>query len=244
MAQIWRKKMNPNQKKKARSTGTDTTKIEFKPGNMLYPLPAVIVSCGDYNGSSNLLTIAWTGTVCTNPPMVYISVRPERYSYSLIRDTGEFVINLTTEQMAHATDYCGVRSGKDHDKWADCGLTPIRAKTVACPMIDESPVNIECKVTQIQELGSHHMFLAEVTAVQVDARFMDEKNTFHLEDADLLAYSHGTYFHLGDTLGSFGYSVRQNKSARQSHRPVQTNTHGIRSKKHYRNTSYKNTSNH
>lgn len=209
MAQIRRKKMNPNQKKKTRSTGMDMDKIEFKPGNMLYPLPAVIVSCGDYNGRSNLLTIAWTGTICTNPPMVYISVRPERYSYSLIRDTGEFVINLTTEQMAHATDYCGVRSGKDHDKWADSGLTPIPAKTVSCPMIGESPVNIECKVTQIQELGSHHMFLAEVTAVQVDARYMDEKNTFHLEDAGLLAYSHGTYFHLGDTLGSFGYSIQR-----------------------------------
>lgn len=210
--------MNPNQKKKAKSLDTDMAKIEFKPGNMLYPLPAVIVSCGNYHGSSNLLTIAWTGTVCTNPPMVYISVRPERYSYSLIRGSGEFVINLTTEQMAHATDYCGVRSGRDYNKWTDCGLTPIPAKTVACPMIEESPVNIECKVTQIQELGSHHMFLAEVTAVQVDARYIDEKNTFHLEDAGLLAYSHGTYFHLGDPLGSFGYSIRRKPTRKRRNR--------------------------
>lgn len=200
--------MRPN-KQKNKSAKTDPSKIEFKPGNMLYPLPAVIVSCGNYNGKSNLLTIAWTGTVCTNPPMVYISVRPNRYSYSLIRDTQEFVINLTTEQMAFATDYCGVRSGRDHDKWADCKLTPIPAKTVQCPMIAESPVNIECKVTQIQELGSHHMFLAEVTAVHVDARYMDDKNTFHLEKAGLLAYSHGSYFNLGETLGSFGYSVQR-----------------------------------
>lgn len=198
-------------KEKKRPAKAVPSKIEFKPGNMLYPLPAVLVSCGDYKGKSNLLTIAWTGTVCTNPPMVYISVRPSRYSYSLIRDTREFVINLTTEQMAHATDYCGVRSGREHDKWADCKLTPIPAKTVQCPMIAESPVNIECKVTQIQELGSHHMFLAEVTAVHVDDRYMDDQNTFHLENAGLLAYSHGNYFNLGKTLGSFGYSVQRKK---------------------------------
>lgn len=196
-------------KQKNGSAGSDPSKIEFKPGNMLYPLPAVIVSCGDYNGTSNLLTIAWTGTVCTNPPMVYISVRPERYSYALIRDSREFVINLTTERMAYATDYCGIRSGRDHDKWTDTGLTPIPAKTVNCPMVQESPVNIECKVTQIQELGSHHMFLAKVTAVHVDPRYMDEHNTFHLEQAGLLAYSHGMYSGLGETLGSFGYSIRQ-----------------------------------
>ncbi|MDO4165968.1 MAG: flavin reductase family protein [Eubacteriales bacterium] len=196
-------------------------KIDFKPGNMLYPLPAVIVSCGEYNGVSNLLTIAWTGTLCTNPPMVYISVRPERHSYPMIRETGEFVINLTTEQLAYATDYCGVRSGKDHDKWADCSLTPIPADTVACPMIAESPVNIECKVSQIQELGSHHMFIADVTAVHVDARYMDEYNTFHLENAGLLAYSHGTYFGLGEALGSFGYSIRRkpNKAKRRNQKP-------------------------
>ncbi|MDE6851952.1 MAG: flavin reductase family protein [Lachnospiraceae bacterium] len=210
--------MRPNTQKH-RSAKADTSKIEFKPGNMLYPLPAVIVSCGDYNDRSNLLTIAWTGTVCTNPPMVYISVRPERYSYPLIHDTREFVINLTTERMAYATDYCGVRSGRDHDKWKDCGLTPIPAKTVHCPMIAESPVNIECKVTQIQELGSHHMFLAEVTAVHVDARYMDDKNTFHLENAGLLAYSHGTYFNLGETLGSFGYSIRQKRGTVKSTDP-------------------------
>lgn len=224
--------MHPN-KEKNRSAKTDPSKIEFKPGNMLYPLPAVIVSSGDYKGKSNLLTIAWTGTVCTNPPMVYISVRPSRYSYSLIRDTREFVINLTTKQMAHATDYCGVRSGRDHDKWADCKLTPIPAKTVQCPMIAESPVNIECKVTQIQELGSHHMFLAEVTAVHVDARYMDDKNTFHLENADLLAYSHGNYFNLGKTLGSFGYSVQRKKDSaeKKQHRPLNSNRENQRQKR-------------
>ncbi len=192
------------------------SKIDFKPGNMLYPLPAVIVSCGEYKGTSNLLTIAWTGTICTNPPMVYISVRPERHSYPMIRETGEFVINLTTEQLAYATDYCGVRSGKDHDKWADCSLTPIPADTVACPMIAESPVNIECKVEQTQELGSHHMFIAKVTAVHVDARYMDENNTFHLENSGLLAYSHGTYFSLGETLGSFGYSIRRRPQRKET----------------------------
>ncbi len=203
-------------KQNNRPAKPDPSKIEFKPGNMLYPLPAVIVSCGNYNGISNLLTIAWTGTACTNPPTVYISVRPERYSYSLIRNAGEFVINLTTEQMAYATDYCGVRSGRDHDKWADCNLTPIPAKTVGCPMVKESPVNIECRVTQILELGSHHMFLAEVTAVHVDPRYMDGKNTFHLENAGLLAYSHGIYSGLGETLGNFGYSVRQKTDTAQS----------------------------
>lgn len=198
-----------SEKKESKAAKTDYTKIDFKPGNMLYPLPAVMVSCGDIKGTSNILTIAWTGTICTNPPMVYISVRPERYSYQLIRDTGEFVINLTTEHLAAATDYCGVRSGRDHDKWTDCKLTPIPANTVACPMIAESPVNIECKVTQLQELGSHHMFIAEVTAVHADSRYMDENNTFHLEKSGLLAYSHGTYCNLGNTVGTFGYSVRR-----------------------------------
>lgn len=188
-------------------------KVNFKPGNMLYPLPAVMVSCGDIQGESNILTIAWTGTVCTNPPMVYISVRPERHSYEMIRQSGEFVINLTTEDLVRATDYCGVRSGRDHDKWKECHLTPEPADTVQCPMIAESPVNIECQVTQVQELGSHHMFLAEVTAVHVDSRYLDENNSFQLNDAGLIAYSHGTYFNLGELLGRFGYSVRKKKTA-------------------------------
>lgn len=185
------------------------SKINFKPGNMLYPLPAVLVSCADKDGRSNLLTVAWAGTICTNPPMVSISVRPERYSYDLIKMTKQFVINLTTEELAYATDYCGVRSGRDVDKWKECHLTPIPADTVDCPLVEESPVNIECHVEEIKELGSHHMFIARVTAVHVDEKYMDEKNTFHLNDSKLLAYSHGTYYSLGKKLGTFGYSVRK-----------------------------------
>ncbi len=185
------------------------SKVNFKPGNMLYPLPAVMVSCGDIDGVSNILTVAWVGTVCTNPPMVYISVRPERHSYPLLRESKEFVINLTTRRLARIADYCGVRSGRTQNKWKDCRLTPERADTVKCPMIGESPVNIECKVTQVLELGSHHMFLARVSAVHVEESYMDEKNTFHLNDSHLIAYSHGSYFDLGRELGHFGYSVRK-----------------------------------
>ena len=191
------------------------SKINFKPGNMLYPLPAVMVSCGDIAQEANILTVAWTGTICTNPPMVYISVRPERYSYAMIRETGEFVINLTTKKLARATDFCGVRSGHDLDKWNECHLTKIPADTVRCPMIAESPVNIECQVTEINELGSHHMFLAKVTAVHVDDAYIDEKGTFHLNDTGLLAYSHGTYHELAKAMGNFGYSVRKTHRKKQ-----------------------------
>ena len=148
----------------------------WKAGNMVYPLPAVMVSTADKEGNTNIFTVAWTGTVCTNPAMVYISVRPERYSYHMIEESGEFVINLTTEQLAHATDYCGVRSGRDVDKWKECHLTAKKAeKLTYAPVIEEAPVNIECVVTKIEKLGSHHMFLAEVKAVQVDESYMDEK---------------------------------------------------------------------
>ena len=191
------------------------SKINFKPGNMLYPLPAVMVSCGDIAQESNILTVAWTGTICTNPPMVYISVRPERYSYAMIRETGEFVINLTTKKLARATDFCGVRSGRDLDKWNECHLTKIPGDTVRCPMIAESPINIECQVTEINELGSHHMFLAKVTAVHVDDAYIDEKGTFHLNDTGLLAYSHGTYHELAKAMGNFGYSVRKTHRKKQ-----------------------------
>ena len=180
------------------------TKVNFKPGNMLYPLPAVLVSCGSMqDGKINLITVAWTGTVCTNPPKLYISVRPERHSYDMIRNSGEFVVNLTTRSMTRATDYCGVKSGRDVDKWKECRLTPIAADTVSCPMVEQAPVNIECKVDQVLELGSHHMFIADVTAVHVDEDLLDEKGTFHLEKAGLMAYSHGRYFDLGKELGSF-----------------------------------------
>jgi len=188
----------------------------WKPGNMLYPLPAVMVSVADKEGNPNIITVAWAGTVCTNPPMVSISVRPERYSYHMIDETGEFVINLTTEKLAYATDYCGVRSGKDVDKFKELHLTPEKAEYVSAPLIAESPVNIECKVVKKETPGSHHIFLAEVKAVHVDDAYMDEKGTFHLEKAAPIVYSHGTYFGLGESLGTFGYSVRKKKKKRKN----------------------------
>ena len=187
-------------------------KIQWKPGNMVYPLPAVMVSCADKEGNSNIITIAWTGTVCTNPPMTYISVRPERHSYEMIRETGEFVINLTTEALAFATDFCGVRSGRDVDKFSEMKLTKEQGSVVAAPMIGESPVNIECKVREVKELGSHHMFLADVVTVHVDDKYMDEKQKFDLGMAGLLAYSHGEYYNLGKQVGTFGYSVKKKKT--------------------------------
>ena len=186
----------------------------WKPGNMLYPLPAVMVSTADREGNTNILTVAWTGTVCTNPAMVYISVRPERYSYHMVKESGEFVINLTTETLVRAADYCGVRSGRDVDKWKECGLTEGKASTLSfAPVIAEAPVNIECRVTEVRELGSHHMFLAEVTAVQADEAFLDETGRFDLNRTGLLAYSHGEYLGLGEKLGTFGYSVRKKEPA-------------------------------
>lgn len=181
----------------------------WKPGNMLYPLPAVLVSVADKAGRQNLFTVAWTGTVCSDPPMVSISVRPERYSYSMIEETGEFVINLTTEQLAYATDYCGVRSGRDVDKWKKMKLTQVRGEHVMAAMVAESPVNLECRVVQKLELGTHHMFLAKVLAVHVDERYLDEKGSFHLNAARPLVYSHGRYLSIGNELGTFGYSVRK-----------------------------------
>ena len=182
----------------------------WKPGNMVYPLPAVMVSTADREGNDNIITVAWTGTVCTNPAMLYISVRPERYSYHLLRESGEFVVNLTTEKLAKATDWCGVRSGRDYDKWKEMHLTRGEAKKLQyAPIIQESPVNIECKVTEVHELGSHHMFLARVEAVQVDESYMNETGKFELNDTQLLAYSHGEYYTLGKKLGTFGYSVRK-----------------------------------
>lgn len=184
----------------------------WKPGNMVYPLPAVMVSTADREGNDNIITVAWTGAVCTNPAMLYISVRPERYSYHLLRESGEFVVNLTTEKLVKATDWCGVRSGRDFDKWKEMHLTRGKAeKLTYAPIIQESPVNIECKVTEVQELGSHHMFLAKVEAVQVDESYMNETGKFELNDTQLLAYSHGEYYTLGKKLGTFGYSVRKKK---------------------------------
>lgn len=184
-------------------------KQTWKPGNMLYPLPAVLVSVVDKKGNSNLLTIAWTGTICSDPAMVSISVRPERYSYHMIEETGEFVINLTTEDLVFATDYCGVKSGKDIDKWAEMKLTKVPGTHTKVPMVGESPVNLECRVVEKKELGSHHMFIAEVLAVHVDEKYLDETGRFNLNDAKPLVYSHGRYLSVGEELGSFGYSVRK-----------------------------------
>lgn len=182
----------------------------WKPGNMLYPLPTVMVSTADKKGNTNILTIAWTGTVCTNPAMVYISVRPERYSYHMVKESGEFVINLTTEALVYAMDFCGVRSGKDVNKWEECHLTQGKPATLEyAPIIEEAPVNIECKVKSIQELGSHDLFLAEVTAVQADEKYMNAEGKFDLNKTELLAYSHGEYLGLGKKLGTFGFSVRK-----------------------------------
>ncbi len=179
---------------------------------MLYPLPVVMVSTADREGRFNIITIAWAGTVCTNPPMVSISVRSERYSYPVLKDTGEFVINLTTRELAFATDFCGVRSGRDIDKFRELHLTPLAAEQVRAPLIAESPVNIECRVRQVMPLGSHDMFLADVVAVHADEKYMDEKRKFHLEQAEPIVYSHGAYLCCGEQLGTFGYSVRKGNS--------------------------------
>lgn len=184
----------------------------WKPGNMLYPLPAVMVSVTDGKGQDNIITIAWAGTVCTNPPMVSISVRPSRYSYEMLKGTGEFVINLTTEDLAFATDFCGVRSGRDVDKFREMHLTKEKAQFVKAPMIGEAPVCIECRVREIKELGSHHMFLADVLAVHAEEEYMDEKGKFHLNLSKLLVYSHGKYLATGKCLGTFGFSVKKKKN--------------------------------
>ena len=184
-------------------------KQSWKPGNMLYPVPAVLVTVADKQGNPNIFTVAWTGTVCSDPPMVSISVRPSRYSHQMIEETGEFVINLTTRELAFATDYCGVKSGKDTDKIKDMHLNLVPADEVKAPLLKESPVNIECRVKQTLRLGTHDMYLADVVAVHADEGYMDEKGRFMLEKADLIAYSHGTYYTLGEKLGTFGYSVKK-----------------------------------
>ena len=182
----------------------------WRGGNMLYPLPAVMVSCANAAGESDIITIAWTGTVCTNPPMLYISVRPERHSYHIIRESGEFVVNLTTRKLQRACDWCGARSGRDFDKWAECSLTAgPAAKLELAPVIAESPVNLECKVTEVKELGSHHMFLASVEAVDVEESLLNDAGKLDLARAGLTTYSHGEYYDLGHRLGTFGYSVRK-----------------------------------
>jgi flavin reductase (DIM6/NTAB) family NADH-FMN oxidoreductase RutF len=190
----------------------DMSKLIWKPGTMLYPLPAVMVSCGSSPEEYNILTISWTGTICTDPAMCYISVRPTRHSYAIIRKNGEFVINLTTAALAFATDWCGVKSGKDFDKFKEMNLTPVAATTINAPMIKESPVNIECVVKEIKELGTHHMFISEVTAVNADKKYFDEKTgLFRLRDAQPLCYLHGNYYITGEFVGKFGFSVQKKK---------------------------------
>ena len=190
-------------------------KHNWKPGNMIYPLPAVLVSCGSEPSEYNVLTVAWVGTLCTNPPMCYISVRPERYSYPIIQKNMEFVINLTTKDMAYATDWCGVRSGKDYHKFEEMKLTPGKAEVVKAPIVEESPVSIECRVKEIIPLGSHHMFVAEVVNVQADDCYLDkDSGRFELASADPLVYLHGGYFELGEKIGKFGWSVEKKRKKR------------------------------
>ncbi len=184
-------------------------KQNWKPGNMLNPVPAVMVSVADSRGRANIITVAWAGTICTNPPMVSISVRPERYSYHMLEETGEFVINLTTKELVSACDYCGVTSGRDIEKFEKLSLTKLPMQMVKAPGIAESPVNIECRVAEKRELGSHTMFLAEVVGVTVEDSYMDEKGKFEINETGLVMYSHGEYFSMGEKLGKFGYSIRK-----------------------------------
>ena len=187
----------------------------WKPGNMLYPLPAVLVSTGDRDGNYNLLTVAWTGTLCTNPPMAYISVRKSRHSHQILTETGEFFINLTTEDLVFATDFCGVKSGRDINKFETLKLTPEMGCLEFAPMVKESPVCIACKVVRVEELGSHDMFIADVRGVYADEAYLDENGRFDLAKARPIVYSHGQYFGLGENLGKFGYSVQKKKTKKQ-----------------------------
>ena len=190
------------------------SKVTWKPGTFLYPLPAVMVSCGDME-KSNIITVAWTGILNTDPAMVYISVRPTRYSYNIIKETGEFVINLTTKNLAYTTDWCGVKTGEKVDKFKEMKLTKEKANFVKCPMIKESPVSVECRVKEIKELGSHHMFVAEVLAINADEKYIDEKGAFDISKCDLIAYSNGNYYAMGKKIGRFGFSVQKNKKRRK-----------------------------
>ena len=187
------------------------SKVTWKPGTFIYPLPAVMVSCGTME-NSNIITVAWTGIINTNPAMVYISVRPIRYSYNLIKEQGEFVINLTNKDLVRATDWCGVKTGKKLDKFKEMNLHKEKAKFVKCPMIKESPVSVECRVKEIKELGSHHMFIAEVLAINSDEKYIDEKGAFDISKCDLIAYANGHYYSLGKKIGKFGFSVQKKKS--------------------------------
>lgn len=194
----------------------DMSKQYWKPGNMLYPVPAVMVSCKREGEKPNIITAAWCGTICSSPAMLYVSIRPERYSYGIIKETKEFVVNLVTESLVYAADYCGVKSGRDVDKFKEMKLTPLASKHIYAPGIDESPVNLECRVKQIIPLGSHDMFIAEIKGVTVDEKYMEENGKFELNKSGIVTYSHGEYFGLGNRVGSFGYSVRKkNKKSKR-----------------------------
>lgn len=193
------------------------SKVLWKPGTMIYPLPAVMVSCGQNEEEYNIITIAWTGTISSDPPMCFISVRPQRHSYEIIKRTGEFVINLTTLELAMATDWCGVRSGKKYNKFREMNLTPEKAEFVSAPLIKESPVNIECKVTEIKPLGVHHMFMANVLAIHGDEKYMKkETGAFQFDKAQPICYSHGKYYELGKFIGKFGFSVKKKKKKKKN----------------------------
>lgn len=185
-------------------------KIKWKGGALLAPVPPALVTCGTME-KANVLTVAWTGILNTKPPKTYISIRPERWSYPMIKESGEFVINLTTTELVKAADFCGVRSGKDIDKFAVMGLKTLKATEVNCPMLEQSPVSIECKVTNCVSLGSHDMFMADIVAVNIDEALLDENGKLHLDKAQLAAYSHGEYFALGKKLGYFGFSVKKKR---------------------------------
>jgi len=201
-----------NKNSLSQSNSNSNSNVSWKPGTMIYPLPAALISCGSSPEEYNMLTLSWMGTICSNPPMCYISVRPERHSYEIIKRTGEFVINLTNEDMAYATDWCGVKSGKDFNKFAEMKLTPIKGEMVNAPIIKESPLCIECKVKEIIPLGSHDMFIADVVNVQADAKYIDaEADTFDLAKAKLIAYSHGHYYKMGEEIGKFGWTVQKKK---------------------------------
>lgn len=204
-------------------------KVSWKPGTMVYPLPAVLVSCGATDVTRNLITVAWTGTLCTNPPMLYISVRPERHSYNIIKEQGQFTVCLTTASMARATDWCGVKSGRDVDKWKATGLTPVAGEKVDCAYIAESPLCIECRVKEVVPLGSHDMFMADVVNVIADDRYIDpQTGRFDLAASGLMAYSHGFYYRLGEELGRFGFSVRRKESAAKGGRRRASRSRGAR----------------
>lgn len=196
------------------------SKVTWKSGTFIYPLPAVMVSCGTME-KSNIITVAWTGIINTDPAMCYISVRPTRYSYEMIKKTGEFVINLTTRDLAYATDWCGVKTGAKVDKFKEMKLTKEKANFVNCPMIKESPVSVECRVKEIKELGSHHMFVAEILGINADEKYINENGAFDISKCDLIAYSNGNYYSLGKKIGKFGFSVqKKKKTAKKSGKTI------------------------